>query len=100
MATDPAATDSPVAVAPDLIPAGAGEEGVKPGTSPSRLALRRLRRNKAAIAFGVLFLLLVAACLAAPLWAEHVAHTRPETNHLTETIVVESPRKNGPPESP
>jgi peptide/nickel transport system permease protein len=94
MATDPAATDSPVAAAPDLTPAGAGEEGVKPGTSPSRLALRRLRRNKAAMAFGVLFLLLVASCLAAPLWAEHVAHTRPETNHLTDTIVVDGKRVN------
>jgi peptide/nickel transport system permease protein len=94
MAIDPAATDSPVAAAADLTPAGAGEEGVKPGTSPSRLALRRLGRNKAAMAFGVLFLLLVAACLAAPLWAEHVAHTRPETNHLTDTIVVDGKRVN------
>ena len=94
MATDPAATDSPVAAGQDLAPAGAGEQGVEPGTSPSRLALRRLGRNRPAIAFGVLFLLLVAACLAAPLWAEHVAHTRPETNHLTDTIVVDGKRVN------
>jgi peptide/nickel transport system permease protein len=94
MATDPAATDSPAAVAPDLTPPGAGEQGVKPGTSPSGLALKRLGRNRAAVGFGILFLLLVATCLAAPLWAEHVAHTRPETNHLTDTIVVDGKKVN------
>ncbi len=36
------------------------------GMGPWRLGLRRLRRNKVALAFGVLFVLLVAACLAAP----------------------------------
>ena len=36
--------------------------------------------------FGGLFILLVLACVAAPLWAEHVAHTTPEENHLTDTI--------------
>jgi peptide/nickel transport system permease protein len=56
------------------------------GASPWRLAGRRLRRDKAALAFGGLFILLVLACLAAPLWAEHVAHTTPEENHLTDTI--------------
>ena len=45
------------------------------GVGPWRLGMRRLRRNKTALAFGFLFILLVAACLAAPLYAEHVAHT-------------------------
>jgi len=36
--------------------------------------------------FGGLFILLVLACVAAPLWAEHVAHTTAEANHLTDTI--------------
>jgi peptide/nickel transport system permease protein len=63
------------------------EESKAPaGASPWRLAARRLRRDKGALAFGALFIVLVLACLAAPLWAEHVAKTTPEENHLTDTI--------------
>jgi peptide/nickel transport system permease protein len=58
------------------------------GLGPWRLALRRLRRNKLALAFGGLFLVMVLISLAAPLWADHVAHTDPFQNHLTEQIVV------------
>ncbi len=39
-----------------------------------------------ALAFGALFVLLVASALAAPLWANDVAHTDPATNHLTEML--------------
>ncbi|MDQ3849080.1 MAG: ABC transporter permease [Actinomycetota bacterium] len=53
-----------------------------------RLALRRLRRNRIALAFGVLFVVIVAVSLAAPLWADHVAHTDPYQNHLTDTVEV------------
>lgn len=59
------------------------------GLSPWRLALRRLRRNRTALAFGALFILLVAICLAAPLWADEVAKTTPFKNHLTDTIVLD-----------
>ena len=41
------------------------------GRSPWYLAWERLRRNKIALGFGVLFLLLVLFSLAAPLWADH-----------------------------
>jgi peptide/nickel transport system permease protein len=64
------------------------------GLGPWRLGLRRLRRNKVAIAFGVLFLLLVAACLAAPLWADRVAKTGPNTNHLSDRIEVNGEQVN------
>ena len=64
------------------------------GMGPWRLGLRRLRRNKVAIAFGILFVLLVLACLAAPLWAKHVAHTTPTENHLSDTIQVDGETKN------
>ena len=37
----------------------ASVEETPAGTSPGRLALRRLRRNKIALGFGLLFLLLV-----------------------------------------
>jgi peptide/nickel transport system permease protein len=61
---------------------------------PWRLGLRRLRRNKVAVFFGFVFVLLVVACLAAPLWAEHVAHTGPDENHLTDTVVVDGEERN------
>jgi peptide/nickel transport system permease protein len=59
---------------PDDLTAG---ERQRHGASPWQLAGRRLRRNKTALAFGVLFLVLVAVCLAAPLYADHVAHRTP-----------------------
>ena len=64
------------------------------GRSPWRLAWLRLRRNKVALGFGVLFVLIVLFCLAAPLWADHVAHTGPNQNHITDKILV-----NGQPTS-
>jgi peptide/nickel transport system permease protein len=78
-------------------PAGWEEEAEREhvhGLGPWRLGLRRLRRNKVAIAFGILFVLLVLACLAAPLWADHVAHTTPEENHLSDTIVIDGKKTN------
>jgi peptide/nickel transport system permease protein len=53
---------------------------------PWKLAARRLRRNKVALAFALLFVVLVAIACAAPIWANDVAHTDPSTNHLTDTI--------------
>src|ERR671915_2296186 len=64
------------------------------GLGPWRLGLRRLRRNKVALAFGFLFVLLVAVCLAAPLWADNVAKTTPEANHLSDTIRVDGETTN------
>jgi peptide/nickel transport system permease protein len=37
---------------------------------------------------------LVAACIAAPLWADQVAHTNPYRNHLSDTIKVDGEEKN------
>ncbi len=53
-----------------------------------RLAWRRLARNRAALAFGGLFLVVVVLCLLAPLYASEVAHTGPNENHITEVIHV------------
>jgi peptide/nickel transport system permease protein len=74
---------------PAVIPAEHAAQPTRAGEGPWRLALRRLKRNKIALAFGVLFLVLVALCLAAPLWADHVAHTTPYKNHLTDQIVID-----------
>ena len=51
------------------------------GRSPWYLAYRRLRRNRVALAFLALFVLIVVFVLAAPLWANDVAHTGPNTTH-------------------
>jgi peptide/nickel transport system permease protein len=64
------------------------------GIGPWRLGARRLRRNKTALAFGAVFVLLVAVCLAAPLWADHVAKTSPDDNHLSDTIKVDGKTTN------
>jgi peptide/nickel transport system permease protein len=78
-------------------PAGWEEEAEREhvhGLGPWRLGLRRLRRNKVAIAFGILFVLLVLSCLAAPLWADNVAHTTPEENHLSDTLTIDGKKTN------
>ena len=85
--TDPFAATPPL-VEPDEVKAA------PPATGPWQLAWRRLRRNKVSLAFGVLFVLLVLSALAAPLWAEHVAHTTPERNRLADQIVVDGERRD------
>jgi peptide/nickel transport system permease protein len=68
--------------------AAAPEEHAPPGIGPYELAWRRLRRNKTALAFGALFALVVIACLLAPVYAKHIAHTTPSANHLTDQVKV------------
>src|SRR5690349_21308704 len=66
-----------------------GEEpGARPGTGPYRLAGRRLRRNKVSLFFLGLFGLIVVLCLLAPFYAKHIAHTDPNSNHITDQITV------------
>ena len=64
------------------------------GRSPWYLAWRRLRRNKVALASLVLFFLVVIACLLAPVYAKHVAHTGQNTNHVLETVKVNGRSEN------
>jgi peptide/nickel transport system permease protein len=92
MATEPVTTDQAFQ-GPAAFEEEARREGVH-GVGPWRLGLRRLRRNKVALLFGFLFVLLVAVCLAAPLWADQVAHTGPDENHLTDTIIVDGKETN------
>jgi peptide/nickel transport system permease protein len=69
-------------------PAAAPVEDAPPGLGPYQLAWRRLRRNKVALAFGALFLLIVVICLLAPVYADHIAHTGPSENHITDQVRV------------
>jgi peptide/nickel transport system permease protein len=63
------------------------------GHNPWYLAYRRLLRNRVALAFLGLFALIVVFVLAAPLWADHVAHTGPNTTHTTEKVSVDGEKK-------
>ncbi len=63
-----------------------GGEELPPGLGPYRLAWRRLKRNKVALAFGCLFLAIVILCLLAPLYANHVAHTGPNDQHVDTAL--------------
>jgi len=76
--------------APDL-PAlntrGLSSSGV--GASGWRLAWRRLRRNRAAMTGGIIFLLILFCCFpGAPLWVHFAAHRGPEVQNLTGTIMA------------
>jgi peptide/nickel transport system permease protein len=59
------------------------------GLGPWKLGFRRLRRNKVALLFALLFVLLVAVRVAAPLWADHVAEVGPTDGNLSGTISVD-----------
>jgi peptide/nickel transport system permease protein len=59
-----------------------------PGVSPWRLALRRLRRNKTALFFGFIFLLIVVMCLLAPVYSHDIAHRSPIIGNVTGTVKV------------
>jgi peptide/nickel transport system permease protein len=59
---------------------GAAERG------PWYLAYRRFLRNRIAVAFLILFVLIVAFVLAAPIWANDVAHTGPNDTHTLEKV--------------
>jgi peptide/nickel transport system permease protein len=62
-----------------------GGDGRQTG-GPWAIAWRRLRRNKFALfALGV-FLVILICCLLAPVWADHVAHTGPNTTHTLEKL--------------
>ena len=64
------------------------------GLGPWKLGLRRLRRNRVALFFGALFVVLVVSCAAAPVWANRVAKTGVNDNHLSDTITVDGKEKN------
>jgi peptide/nickel transport system permease protein len=74
----------PTAAVAEEVESGERREVV--GLGPWQLAFRRLRRNRVALAFLGLFLLIVVLSLAAPLYAEHVAGQGPNKNNLTGKV--------------
>ena len=55
---------------------------------PWRLALNRFLRNRLAVAFLGVFVLIVLFVLAAPLWSEHVAETGPNQTPTRQKLQV------------
>ncbi len=74
-ATDPAFPAAPPGVT-------LGDHG------PWYLAGRRFLRNRLALVFLGVFVLIVLFVIAAPLWADHVAHTGPNKTHTLEKLHV------------
>jgi peptide/nickel transport system permease protein len=62
-----------------------GGDGRQTG-GPWVIAWRRLRRNKFALFALFVFFLILICCLLAPVWANHVAHTGPNTTHTLEKL--------------
>jgi peptide/nickel transport system permease protein len=62
-----------------------GGDGRQAG-GPWAIAWRRLRRNKVALFSLAVFLIILICCLLAPVWANHVAHTGPNTTHTLEKL--------------
>jgi peptide/nickel transport system permease protein len=60
---------------------------------PWALALRRFLRNRVAVGFLGVFVLIVLFVLAAPLWANHVADTGPNKNHTLEKLSVDGEQR-------
>jgi peptide/nickel transport system permease protein len=63
-----------------------GEDEAVPGLGHYRLAALRLRHNHVAIAFGLLFVLILVVCLLAPVYSHDIAHIGPDVNNVTGTI--------------
>jgi peptide/nickel transport system permease protein len=55
---------------------------------PWYLAYKRFLRNRVALASLALFVLIVVFVLAAPLWANDVAHTDPNQTHTLEKLTI------------
>jgi peptide/nickel transport system permease protein len=77
-----------------LAAAAAESEGLPPGVGPYKLAWRRLRRNRVALFFGGVFVLIVVLCLLAPVYSHDIAHIGPATENITGTITVNGKTEN------
>jgi peptide/nickel transport system permease protein len=72
------------------VPAAFLAEGgeLPPGLGPWRLAWRRLKRNKTALFFGGVFIVILVLCLLAPVYSHDIAHIGPATENITGTVKV------------
>jgi peptide/nickel transport system permease protein len=77
------------ATAPDGRPARRRDDS---SDGPWRLAMRQLRANRWAMASAVVLVLIVVACIAAPLYSQYIAHTNPFRSNVTGTTIVDGKR--------
>jgi peptide/nickel transport system permease protein len=64
----------------------------RPARGPWVTAFRKLRGDRAAVAALLVLLLIIALCLAAPLYAKYVAHTDPFRSNLSGKIMLDGKR--------
>ena len=67
---------------------GSAAEAAPPSEGPWRRAWAQLRHNRAAMAAVVVLVLVVLACLLAPVYAQHIAHTDPFASNVSGTTVI------------
>lgn len=89
MATDPQPEAAVPAGGPSASAQPALDGASAEGHSHWHLAYKRFVRNRLAVAFLGLFVLIVLFVLAAPLWAIHVAETGPNKTHTLAKITVD-----------
>ncbi|HWD86387.1 MAG TPA: ABC transporter permease [Solirubrobacteraceae bacterium] len=102
MSVDPSLRSAPEPLDPGLtggeIEPGedppSAEAGQTAAIGPWKLAGRRLRRNKVALVFLALFILLVVVCLLAPVYSQDIAHIAPNQGNPTGTIKVGGKTEN------
>jgi peptide/nickel transport system permease protein len=85
---EPASGDDVVLEGPAPAGEAAAERDETPAIGPWKLALRRMRRNKVALAFLGLFVLIILVCLLAPVYSHDIAHIGPNANNITGTVKV------------
>jgi len=88
VAIDPQPEAAVPAGGPGAPPAAGPDGGAVGAAGPWHLAYRRFLRNRLAVAFLGLFVLIVIFVLAAPLWADNVAETGPNKSHTLEQLHV------------
>ena len=71
---------------------GAVRDDRTAGLGPYTLARRRLLRNRTAMVSLVVFVLVVIACVAAPIYAHDVAHVDPFQSNVNGTTIVNGKR--------
>jgi peptide/nickel transport system permease protein len=67
---------------------GLGDSTAGSPAGPWRQAVRRLRRDRATVGAGIVLLVILAACLAAPLYASLVSRTDPFHSNLSGKVMI------------
>ena len=67
----------------------AAEKPSRPSAGPWRATLLGLLADRGALGAGLALLCILLACLAAPLYAQHVAHSDPFRSNISGTVVID-----------